>query len=100
MVSKEFVLPRGSGCTLIVDVVPGAVSSEIAGVNRWRGALPIRLAAPAKDDAANRELLRFLADQLAVQEDRVRIVVGRRSRHKVLHIDMPMERTARLLVRE
>jgi len=100
MVSKEFILPRGSGCVLTVDVIPGSGSSEIAGVNRWRGALLIKLAAPAKDDAANKELLRFLANLLAIREDSIGIVIGKRSRHKVLHINLPMERTARLLVRE
>lgn len=100
MVSRNFVKPRGAGCVLTVDVIPNARKSEIAGANRWRPALVIRLAAQPKDGAANRELMRFLAETLAIREDQIRVVIGNKSRHKVLHIDLPLEKMSELLGRE
>ena len=94
---REHILPKGSGCIVLVEVIPGAKESEISGINKWRGSLRIRVAAEAKDDAANRELVRFLSVLLGIREDGVRITAGTKSRRKVLHIDVPQERAAQIL---
>ena len=58
--------PVGSaedGVRLTLHVQPGASRSELAGMHG--DALKVRVAAPPVDGAANRELIRFLAAQLA-----------------------------------
>jgi uncharacterized protein (TIGR00251 family) len=51
------------------------------------GAIKIRIAAPAAENAANLALVEFVADQLGVAKRSVRIVSGGASRRKVLEID-------------
>lgn len=50
-------------------------------------ALRVRVAAPAVDGAANRSLVRLLADELGVPRGAVRIVVGEGSRTKLVEVD-------------
>jgi len=50
-------------------------------------ALKIRIAAPPVDNAANRALIDFIAQQLGVAKSSVRIVSGVTGRRKVLEID-------------
>ena len=100
MVSKDFVKPQGSGCSLSVDASPGASETEIVGVNEWRGALQIKIAAEPKEGAANEELLRFVAQKLGVPRGTVKFLRGQRSSHKVLLLPVSAERAASLLRRE
>ena len=70
---------------LLVHVQPRAKRTEIVG---WHGdALKIRVAAPPVDDAANQELVRFIAERLNVPRARVRIASGATGRRKrmVIH---------------
>lgn len=64
--------PRGGG-----DRVDGAVD----------GVLRVRVAAPPVDGAANKSLLRLLADELGVPRGAVRLVSGETSRVKVVEVD-------------
>ena len=50
------------------------------------GCLRVRLAAPPAEGRANAELVRFLAKELGVPRDAVRLVAGRRSRRKLVHL--------------
>jgi uncharacterized protein (TIGR00251 family) len=68
-----------------VYVQPRASKSEVAGMHD--GAIKIRIAAPAVENAANLALVEFVADQLGVAKRSVRIVSGGASRRKVLEID-------------
>ena len=60
--------------------MPRAASSAVAG--RHGDAVKIRLAAPPVDGAANDELVRFLAERLAVPRSAIAIAAGRSSRRK------------------
>ena len=51
------------------------------------GVVKIRIAAPAVENAANRALMEFVAQQLGIAKRCVRVVTGRASRRKVLEID-------------
>jgi uncharacterized protein (TIGR00251 family) len=51
------------------------------------GVIKIRIAEPAAENAANEELVDFVAKVLGVSKRSVRIVSGRISRRKVLAID-------------
>ena len=76
-----------AGATLNIRVVPRASRSEIAGL--CDGALRIRIAAPPVDDAANRELVKFLAKKLKVPQAAVRLLKGNNSKNKVVRIANP-----------
>ena len=51
------------------------------------GVLRVRVAAAAVDGAANKALLRLLADELGVPRGAVRLSVGATSRTKVVEVD-------------
>ena len=67
-----------------MHVVPRAARSGVAG--RHGDAVKIRLAAPPVDGAANDELVRFLAERLAVARSAIAIAAGRSSRRKQVTI--------------
>ncbi len=67
-----------------MHVVPRARATGVAG--RHGDALKIRLAAPPVDGAANDELVRFLAERLAVPRSAVTIAAGLTGRRKTVKI--------------
>ena len=71
--------------TIVVHVVPRAKATEVVG--RYGDAIRIRLAAPPVDGAANEELVRFLAERLAVPRSAVAIVRGASARRKTVAVD-------------
>jgi hypothetical protein len=71
--------------TLAVWVVPGAADDSVVGVADGR--LKVRLRAPAREGAANRALVRFLARHLAVAPSAVRLLRGEGGRRKLLEIE-------------
>jgi uncharacterized protein len=70
---------------LEVYIQPRASKSEVAGMHD--GAIKIRIAAPAVENAANLALVEFVANQLGIAKRSVRVVSGGASRRKVLAID-------------
>lgn len=70
---------------LIIHVQPRASTSEIVG--RHGDAIKIRLNAPPVDNAANDELVRFLAERLGVSRDAIRVVSGRTTRRKRVRVE-------------
>jgi uncharacterized protein (TIGR00251 family) len=71
--------------TLSIRVQPRARKDEIAG--RRGEALLVRLTAPPVEGAANRALIRFLAQQLGVRPGQITILRGGKSRDKVLQVE-------------
>jgi uncharacterized protein len=71
--------------TIEVRVVPGARQSEVTGP--IDGVYRVRVAAPAVDGKANKELLRVLAAHFVVRERRLTITTGMHHRTKVIAID-------------
>lgn len=67
-----------------VHVRPRAAHTEIVG--RHDRTLEVRIAAPPVDDAANEELIRFVAKELGIGRGAVEIVRGARSRHKLVRV--------------
>jgi uncharacterized protein (TIGR00251 family) len=76
------------GCSLRVEVVPGSRTSEISAVNRWRMAVRVKIAAPPRDCEANEELVRFLAERLAIRPRDVEIISGTKATIKVVHLPL------------
>ena len=100
MASASFLRPQRSGCSLVVDVSPGAPRTEIVGVNKWRGALQMKVAAEPKEGAANEELVRFVAERLGVPKGTIKFLKGQKATHKVLLLPVSAEKAAALLERE
>lgn len=69
---------------LEVYIQPRASKTEVAGLHG--GAIKIRIAAPPVDNAANRALIEFVAQQLGVAKSCVHIVSGSTGRRKVLEV--------------
>jgi len=66
-------------------IQPRASKSEVSGLHD--GVIKIRIAAPARENAANLALVKYVSNQLGVAKRSVRIVAGQASRRKVLEID-------------
>lgn len=83
--------------TLAVKVTPNARKSEVTGWGadeQGRRVLLVKLAAPALEGKANRELIRFMAELLGCAKSAVFLVRGDTGRTKVLEV--PPEAAARL----
>jgi uncharacterized protein (TIGR00251 family) len=78
-------LERGSESLLLhLHVVPGASRTELAGLHGDR--LKIRIKAKATEGAANRELLRFLAELFDLAPSTLEIVRGATDRRKTVRL--------------
>ncbi|HSH93126.1 MAG TPA: DUF167 domain-containing protein [Roseimicrobium sp.] len=70
--------------TLSVKAQPRAPKNELAGMQG--DALRIKIAAPPVDSAANEALVEFLAECLGCPRNRVELLRGGTSRHKLFRI--------------
>ena len=84
MSSDDWVGPAPDGALLRVWVGPGASRSGVAGLRG--GALRVRVTAPPEAGAANRELLRLLAERLGVRPGDVTLEAGQGSREKRVRV--------------
>jgi len=73
------------GARFAVRLTPRGGADRVDGV--VDGVLHARVAAPPVEDAANRALLRLLADELGVPRRDVRLVAGAGGRTKVIAVD-------------
>lgn len=81
----DSALRESAGAVLLdVLVTPGAARTEARGVDPWRHALRIRVAAQAHEGAANDALVRFLSDTLGLPRSSVRIASGHAARRKTI----------------
>lgn len=70
--------------SLVVHVQPRAGHTEVMG---WYGeAIRIRVGAPPTDNAANDELIRFLAERLKLPRAALRIESGATARRKRIEV--------------
>lgn len=67
---------------LTLHVVPNAPKSIVVG--RHGTAIKVKLHAPAVDNKANTELVRFIAEQLHLPKSSVTLVRGHKSREKTV----------------
>jgi uncharacterized protein (TIGR00251 family) len=73
------------GAILTVHVQPKAARTACVGIHGE--ALKIRIAAPPVGGAANRELIRYLADELSLPMAAVRIEAGGGGRYKRVRLE-------------
>lgn len=71
---------------LAIRITPNASRDEVVG-RTDDGAFRVKVQSPPVEGAANRRLIRFLADRLGVPKSRIRIVSGNTSRTKQLEIE-------------
>jgi hypothetical protein len=81
---SPFFRPTGQGYLLQLTVAPGASRTRVVGLYGDR--LKVRLAAPPEKGAANRELLDFLARSLNLPKAAFELVLGARSRSKLVAV--------------
>lgn len=75
-----FSVASDGAIQLFIYAQPQAARTQVAGLHN--GALKIRVAAPALEDKANQELIRFLAAQFSVTRRQVTLLRGDKSRSK------------------
>ena len=97
MERKDFLEGAHGRCRIWVDASPGTSKSEVAGVNPWRKALQVKIAAEAREGKANEELVAFLAEVLSVPRKEVRILKGERSGTKLVEVPLGAEDVRRRL---
>lgn len=74
---------------LVIHAQPGARESAFAGLHGE--SLKVRLAAPALEGRANKELCRFLAAAFGVPQGAVELLSGEGSRHKRVRVTCPRQ---------
>lgn len=97
MSDKALVRDAEGGSVVKVEVSPNASVTEITGVNAWRMAVQVRVAAQARDGAANDELTRYLSERLGVPRSGLRILRGHTSTTKSVFVPLPAEEARRRL---
>ena len=70
--------------TINIYVVPRSSKSEIIGI--YNDCLKIKLKSPPVDNAANEELIRFLADTLKISKKSIEIISGHKQKKKIVLI--------------
>ena len=83
--ARDWCARHGHVLRIAVQVQPNAKKSEV--VSEMEEALKIRLKAPAIEGKANEELIRFIADQLALPKKNISITHGQGNRQKLLEVE-------------
>ena len=80
----NFIRAQPDGSLLSVKLQPRASKNEIVGPAGDE--LKIKVTAPPVDAAANEALVKLLAEKLDCARNRIELVRGQKSRHKVLKL--------------
>src|SRR5882672_6454010 len=84
MSNPAFLCAESDGVMLSVKLQPRASANEIG--EPMGNELRIKVTAPPVDSAANEALIRLLAEALDCPRNRIELVRGNTSRHKVLKL--------------
>ena len=87
----SFLKENKNTLTLNIYIIPRSSKSEIIGIYNERACrgtplLKIKLKSPPVDNAANEELVRFLAEKLKIPKKNIEIVKGQRQKKKIVSI--------------
>jgi uncharacterized protein (TIGR00251 family) len=77
---------------IFVHAYPNATKNEITGL--INGVLSIKISAPPVKGKANKELISFLSQRLALGKGRIDIIKGHTTRNKIIAIDGMSQETA------
>ncbi len=67
-----------------VKIIPGAPQTKF--LTKDNNLLKISIAKPAEKGKANKELIKFLANNFSVDKSMIKIISGRQSRYKLIRI--------------
>lgn len=84
MVVPNFLREQTDGILLSVKLQPRASKNEIG--EPLGDDLKIKVTAPPVDSAANETLIEFLAEKLDCGRNRIEIIRGHKSRHKIVKL--------------
>ena len=84
MTTPAYLRADSDGVMLSVKVQPRASANQVA--DAVGNELRIKVTAPPVDSAANEALIRFLSETLDCGRNRIELVRGHTSRHKLLKI--------------
>ena len=75
--------------TLDLFVTPNASSTLFpSGYNEWRKRIEIRVCSSAKDNKANKEVIKTIADYFNKSEKQISIISGEKKRGKLLAVKL------------
>ncbi|UCG70729.1 MAG: YggU family protein [Thermoplasmata archaeon] len=77
---------QDDGILIDIEVKPGAKTSGIEGVDKWRDCVLVRLKERAEKGKANKELIGLLPSMLKLPSSDFIMVKGQRSRRKIIKI--------------
>jgi uncharacterized protein (TIGR00251 family) len=99
MSDRKFRLHDGRrGAAIALRVTPRASRNKIAELQS-DGTVRVHIAAAPVDDAANKELIKFMSEVLGVPKSRLDIVAGATGRDKLLAVlDMDAEMVQRRIL--
>ena len=86
MIYYIYVQPNSQRTEYLEDTLVDAMKYGIPGGSNEVTAMKIKLAAVPSDGAANKELIKFLAQHFKVSKTNIRIKKGEKSRYKVVEI--------------
>ena len=81
----EFYTEKGNGVIIKIKAVPNSSKNQFCGV--MDSALKVKIKAPAVDNKANDELIKFLSKSLKVPKSCVSIDSGNTSKVKIVYIE-------------
>ncbi|KYK21669.1 hypothetical protein AYK21_00370 [Thermoplasmatales archaeon SG8-52-2] len=98
---NEVLKKHGSGITINLFVTPNSDKSKFpAGFNKWRNRIEINVCSKAKDNHANMEVIRVIADFFNKQVKDVYVLTGKKSREKTVLIEDISEKTVSRRLKE
>jgi uncharacterized protein (TIGR00251 family) len=80
----SYLRVQADGVLLSIKLQPRASTNEIG--DPLGNELRVKVTAPPVDSAANEALIRFLAEKLDCTRNRIELVRGQTSRHKVIKL--------------
>ncbi len=87
----EFYKIKDNTITLFVKAVPNSSKNEIVGL--FEDALKIKIKAPAVENKANLELVKFLAKEIGVPKSSIELAAGATSKIKYVKVsDCPVDK--------
>ncbi len=89
MKQKQWLVRRGKDLFLHLQVQPRAKQTEIIGLHGPY--LKIKLAALPAENAANEELMKFLADKFGIPQQNITLLQGRKSHYKIIKVESPAQ---------
>jgi uncharacterized protein (TIGR00251 family) len=84
---KDLIKKHQDGAILNLFVKPGSRLVVFpAGINNWRKCVEIQVSAPAKDNKANKELIKTVADYFEKPINEIFIISGSKKNKKAIFI--------------